>query len=103
MVEPIRPQDVKPTKPDEVIEAFNELIQKHWDGTRSQFTQDEVIKMIGIKIRKTPKFIFDHHYMDIEDLYRQSGWMVEYDKPGYNESYPPTFTFSKKEVKNDHL
>ena len=103
MTEPIRPQDIKSIKPDEVIEVFNELIQKYWDGTQARFRQDEAVKLVSTKMNKAPKFLFDHHYLDIEDLYRQSGWMVEYDKPGYNESYPPTFTFSKKEVKNDHL
>lgn len=40
--------------------------------------------------------LFDKGWMDIEPIYRKSGWRVEYDKPAYNETYPATFTFSKK-------
>ena len=32
----------------------------------------------------------------IEPLYREKGWNVEYDKPGYNEFYKARFIFKKK-------
>jgi hypothetical protein len=40
--------------------------------------------------------IFDKHYLDVEDIYRGVGWIVEYDRPGYSEGYEPYFTFRKK-------
>lgn len=41
--------------------------------------------------------IFDNHWLDIEDIYREQGWKVKYDKPGYNEeSFKPYFEFSVK-------
>lgn len=94
MIQPIKPKDVKSTKPDEVIEVFNELIQKYWDGTQARFKQDEAARLISAKMEKSTKYLYENHYLDIEDLYRQAGWTVEYDKPGFNESYPATFTFS---------
>ncbi len=33
-------------------------------------------------------------WLNVEELYRAQGWTVTYDKPGYNESYPATFTFA---------
>lgn len=97
MTNPIKPNEVesKVTKPDEVIEAFNELIQKYWDGDQATFKQDEIVKLISKKMNKKPQFLFDNHYLDIEPIYIKAGWKVHYDKPGYNETYSETFTFSK--------
>ena len=101
MTEPIMPQDMKSIIPDEVIEAFNELIQKKWNGFQAQFKQDEAIVLIATKMNQNKWWVIEHHHLDVEDLYRQVGWIVEYDKPGYNEFYSPTFMFSKKKVKDD--
>lgn len=45
--------------------------------------------------RPSRQFIFDKHWLDIEDTYRKAGWNVEYDKPGYCENYDAYFVFSK--------
>jgi len=37
--------------------------------------------------------IFDKGWLNVEEVYRAAGWAVEYDKPGFNESYSATFTF----------
>lgn len=96
MTEPIKPREVKEnaTKPDEVIEGFNELIQKYWDGTRAKFRQVEAAELIANKMEVQTKLLFDNHYMDIEHIYEKAGWKVYYDRPGYNENYPATFEFS---------
>lgn len=43
--------------------------------------------------------IFDNGWLDIETVYEDSGWSVEYDKPGYNESYEASWTFKPKRKK----
>lgn len=40
--------------------------------------------------------IFDNCWLDVEDIFEEVGWKVVYDKPGYNESYPANFEFTKK-------
>jgi hypothetical protein len=40
--------------------------------------------------------IFHRGWLDVEDAYRAEGWTVVYDKPGYNESYAASFTFSAR-------
>jgi len=40
--------------------------------------------------------LFAKRYFDIEEIYRQVGWEVYYDRPAYNEDYKPTFIFSKR-------
>lgn len=100
MIEPITPDKVErsATKPDEVIDAFNELIQKYWDGDQAKFKLIEAVELISIKLGNIgTRFVYENHYLDIEHIYRQAGWEVYYDKPGYNESYPPTFTFSRRQ------
>jgi len=45
---------------------------------------------------KTRDEVFDKGWLNIEPMYRAAGWKVVYDKPAYNESYEPTFTFTKR-------
>jgi len=44
--------------------------------------------------------IFDNHWLDVEPIFEDCGWKVEYDKPGFNENYPATFKFTPKREKN---
>lgn len=100
-IEPIKPNDVIDEKlksiPPEVIESFNEIIVEKFNGTESTFKQDDVITKILNKLTNINKSdIFNKHWLDVEEIYRKIGWKVEYDKPGYNESYAANFTFKKK-------
>ena len=67
--------------PDEVFKVFNRLIVFHLRDGQASINQDEIVK---------------NGWLDIEDVYAGAGWEVEYDKPGYCETYEPTFTFRKK-------
>jgi hypothetical protein len=105
MLKPIRPDNlvklIEDRMPDEVIQAFNTLIAKEWDGTDAEMTQNEVVREILSNFRRSDKpmsieMIFDLGYLNIEDLYRNAGWKVKYDKPGFNEDYKATFTFTPK-------
>lgn len=102
-MKPISPNEVAAAKqatlPDFVIQAFNECIAAGWnvDDAASVFSQDDVVRLIilygGEHIHDRQE-IFDKRWLDVEDVYRQRGWQVKYDKPGYNEGYPATFTFT---------
>jgi hypothetical protein len=103
--EPISPDDVIKLKgkniPQEVIEVFNTLIAKHWNGRSAILMQEEVIKEILKSFKAADKpmtrsILFEENYLEIDDLFRKRGWKVEYDKPGYNESYEASWTFSKR-------
>lgn len=97
--QPIKPSDVAKTKesvfPNEVLEAFNEIIATNYHRNSSCFRQDDVVELMVKKGLKR-KDIFENHWLDVEAVYQNAGWNVEYDAPGYNESYPATFTFSHK-------
>jgi len=102
MTEPIKPGEVSRAPiPDNVIEVFNELIQKHWDGEKAQFSLNEAVEAVVKRFRGdgnqgvSVKVLLKNGWLDVEPVYRKVGWIVEYDKPGYNEDYPATFTFRK--------
>ncbi len=96
---PIRPADVGELKaenfPAEVFDAFNELIAAEFVGNSATFRQDEVVKLMKSK-GLSSRDIFDKGWLNVEAAYTAVGWVVEYDKPAYNEDYPATFTFKKK-------
>ena len=104
-VKPISPDEVinkkKKLLPDGVIEAFNELIAKNWDGNQSVIDQDDVVNLICEKVgdgmgNSAPRrLVFDNNWLNVEEIYEAQGWEVEYDKPGYNEVYSASFIFSR--------
>lgn len=99
-VKPIRPDEARKKKatviPDAVIEIFNELIVKNLSGNRAVIRQDDVVSLIVSRMDVTRADVFDKHWLDVEAIYEEAGWKVEYDKPGFNETYPATFTFKRK-------
>ena len=121
MTKPITPAEAASHKaivlPDFVIEAFNHMIALSLCNGRAEFKQKDVEKLIVDKAllnyhtvpgyepqpgEKTPsrasieRLMINQHWLDVEDLYRSVGWRVTYDKPGYNETYDATFTFSRR-------
>lgn len=100
MTKPITPSQVSSSKviPPEVIEVFNELIAKNWDGHEAIVKQDVAARLAAKRLNITTETLFDNHYMDVESTFRKAGWKVEYDKPGYCETYEASFTFSKKGI-----
>ena len=100
-VKPITPEEVIELKknllPDNVIKTWNELIAKNIVNGTCVILQSDAEKALESLISsEDPNNIFVRGWLDIEDIYRKAGWTVTYDKPGYNESYPATFTFRKR-------
>ncbi len=107
-IKPITPQQAKSNRvavlPSAVLEAFNELITENLDGKSATIGQNEAIALIQKKLTLTDGGIYhlsaqeicDKGWLNIEDVYREAGWKVAYDKPGYNETYEATFKFTVK-------
>lgn len=102
MTSPIKPSEVGKAKdhhfPDFVIAAFNECITRYWDGRAATFERAEVLREI---LARRPlatidaDYVFRQRWLDVEDTYRRAGWHVAYERPGYDETYEPKFTFRK--------
>lgn len=110
-VTPIRPDDVvacrQATIPDFVIEAFNTCIAAAYANGAAVVRLGDVVAAI---LRSMPSDdspamdrarIFRERWLDVEDLYRAQGWTVTFDKPGYNEIYPTSFTFKRRRDRGD--
>lgn len=97
MTKPLTPNEARGLKPNiippEVYEAFNELIVLNLDGRGvSVFKLDEVFRRLrekGVDTKEAVKM----RWLDVEPFYREAGWKVTYDNPGWNETYPATFRF----------
>lgn len=83
--------------PDLVFEVVNDLLlTKPWKNNRIIITQDEILNKLtgdedcGKLSRQT---ILDNGWLDFEDIYRENGWKVTYDKPGFHDTYRPYFIF----------
>ena len=103
-VTPIARKDIKPFNHfwDETIEAFNELIQNNWHNDSATILQKDaenrILEKILIKYNSDHEsyyrdLMYKTHQLDVEDLYRKQGFKVEFDKPGFNESYAPHYIF----------
>jgi hypothetical protein len=102
MTKPITPdqarKEVLTNIPGFVIDAFNSMIIKNLKCRTSIVLQKDIINEItcksnGIYCRDE---IFKNGWLDIEDLFREYGWNVIYDKPAYYETYDASFTFTSK-------
>lgn len=94
---PITPEQIKPSVsiPNQVVETFNLLISANYRNGAARVLQKEIVNQL-VAIGFSRNRIFDEKLLDVEETYREAGWEVEYDKPGYNESYEPYFVFRKK-------
>lgn len=100
-VTPITPDEVIKQRldgvPDKVIEIFNEMIVENWNtsGKYAIVDQDKVVTRIAAVMNVDRQIVFDKGWIDIEPIFRNVGWRVEYDKPAYYEDYSAYFKFSK--------
>lgn len=100
MLKPITPDEaiksVKPDLPPEVFEVFNELIVKGMNSNgKSRVGQNEAVMAITIKLLITRTEAFSRKLLDVEDYYREAGWLVNYYKPSYYDDSDPYFIFEK--------
>ena len=84
MTKPITPkQVVSPEVPAVVVDVFNELIKRNWDGRLAVIKSDSVHIKIG---PLSHRYIEWRDYLAIKLFYQRVGWKVDYDEA--------TFTFS---------
>lgn len=99
-VKPITPAEVTHAHnkiiPPEVVDVFNDLITKHWNGNYAEVAQKDAVDAITAKMKLDCRTtVFDNHWLDVEDLYRSVGWKVLYDARDYTEDGVAYFRFIK--------
>lgn len=99
-IQPITPEQAIKNKinhiPREVIEAFNKHITMNFDGKRATVVQKDVVATIKSLMKIDH---IDFSWLNVEKIYEQNGWIVKYDKPGYNESYDAFFVFAAPKMR----
>lgn len=101
MVEAISPADIAVEKaknfPDFVLEEWNKIIAKNFTAGSAHVLQKDIIAaLLPHTQHGNREEIFTNHWLDVEEVYREQGWSVTYDKPAYNESYEASFKFKAK-------
>jgi hypothetical protein len=108
---PLKPTDIIKEKErsfnPKVIEAVNLLLVEKYNGYSCTILQKDIIakyiEICGITEEKRDEEVeklFDKNQLDFEKIYQKYGWIVSYDKPGYNESYEASFEFKPKNKKS---
>lgn len=96
IVQPIRPEDVTALQleqfPPEVVQTFNTLIAENIAGGEAIVSQNDVIENLVLRGLHRAQ-IYQKGWLNVEDMYRDAGWKVEYDRPGHDESYQAFFRF----------
>ena len=96
---PITPSEAIKAKtqaiPSEVFQVFDELIVRNLDlDGQAMVDQYEAVTMIAERMKIHRSVVFANNWMDVEEAYRQAGWLVEYDKPAYYENYKAYYMFT---------
>jgi hypothetical protein len=93
---PLKPSEVLMVRRDtiltEVIDVFNEFITQRFDGRQAVVQKDDVVDVLVNK-GFDRQDIYTKHLLNVEDVFRQAGWVVTYTSPDRDESFNPYFTF----------
>lgn len=93
----ISPKEVKKRKlskiPEVVFTAVNSFLER---GHRKIYQTELLAKLKTLAPEINSSEYFDNGWLDFEPKYRAQGWAVEYDKPGYCETYDANWTFKAR-------
>jgi hypothetical protein len=96
-VRPITPTEAaevhKDNIPPEVLAIVNRILAEDVKSSRIIIKQKDIVQEL-VNGGLDREEIFAKHWLDFEDIYRDAGWTVGYDKPAYNEDYEPYFEFT---------
>lgn len=100
-VKPFTPDEARAAKklviPDEIIQVVNELLVRELNGSYAKMYEEEIVAEVLKRMpHLTREDVFKNKYLDFEPLFRERGWDVKYDSPGFNESYRAHFIFTAK-------
>ena len=87
-VKPINPEDIDNKElSDELVERVNNLIRMNWNGHSAEIILDHITR---------PSTTYQNgDWRAICRLYKEYGWDVETDFPGYCENYKAKLNFRK--------
>lgn len=96
---PISPEQAAGLKPAvipaAVYQAFNHFLILRSDGNGSiRIWQKELVDKVHSLMPDIEQKFPHRDWLNVEDTYRKLGWTVTFDRPGFNENYDSSWTFS---------
>lgn len=93
-VKPVTPEEALSgmTLPDEVMKTWNTAVTKAVQGN-GKVNQDDIVDALMAATGRNRQFIFDEGWLDVENIYRNVGFDVEYHRPTYDENWEAYFIF----------
>lgn len=100
IVTPISPDEIMDNLdkiiPQYVIQSVNDILKQRFRGDSGvKMTVNELVTKIQTKKNISKQTILDEKYLDFEPLYRDNGWVVEFNTPSRDESYESYYFFTK--------
>lgn len=97
---PINPDEIIREKakaiPDQVIAGFNELIARNWNNGKAIVFTNDVLEIIQILTGASKDTIIQNHWLDVEPIYSEHGYVVVYCESKGHDSFPSYYEFRKK-------
>lgn len=97
----IRPDEILGEKkrqlPPEVLSTVNRMLgEKAVRGSATLYQKDIVKELVASGLNQSE--IYKRQWLDFEEVYREAGWHVEYDRPVYyaGENFEPHYKFRAK-------
>lgn len=86
----------KQALPDAVVETFNELLAKQFNGTSATIKHKDLLSALCAKGVDT-KIVSEQNWLfQTKQLYQDCGWKVKYDSPGWDDNFDSYFQFTIK-------
>jgi hypothetical protein len=82
--------------PDTVVETFNELLAKKFDGTSATIKHKELLSALNLKGVETKVVTEQNWLFQTKELYQIAGWKVVFQSPGWDDNFDSYFHFKLK-------
>ena len=93
MSKPISPSELLTKRsreiPSEVIDIFNDLLLEKFSGGMAIIYLSTVTE----KVNKHTFPAFEMWWLDVEDIYREQGWKVDFVKQSIGDSFKSHYVF----------
>jgi len=82
--------------PDEVVDIFNAKLLEKFDGKNAQVLEEALLKSLKDKGFASNRVCEQGWLEQVQGMYQESGWKVEYRSPNWEESFKSYFFFEHK-------
>lgn len=82
--------------PDEVIEAFNEMLIKHFNGADAKILEKDLLAAVKKKGVSQQQVEDQRWLQQTRQLYEEQGWKVDHKTPGWDDDFDSYFYFQVK-------